>query len=93
MHATRLTVFNTGGLFAVFGPVLAEIAQICRKWKIVNRHSIQILQEMFGDHNTKLPGGIPVFLLTGHLTGMATGAIIIFDKQSVLRHQTPILLY
>ena len=84
MHTGRLAVFDTGGFFAFFCPVGAEVAQIRRKREVVNRHPLQGLQDMLVYDNSEFSGRVSMFLLACDLTGTATGAVIILDKKSVL---------
>jgi hypothetical protein len=79
-------MFHTCRPSVVFGPVGAQVTQIRQKWHIVKRHFLHVLQNMLGYFYPEFSGWITMLLLTGHLTGMAPGAIVIFDKQSIFRH-------
>ncbi len=92
-HAAGLAVFNAGRLSTVLGPVGAEITKISWKRQIVNRQAVFLLKNMLGNRNAKLASRIIMFLLTGDLTGSATGAIIIIDQQPIPRHLRPLKLF
>ena len=65
----------------------AQVAQFCGKWqKIDGNRLLYCFINMFGYLNTAFACRKIVFLLAGHLAGMATGAILIVYQQSILRH-------
>jgi len=67
MNAGRQTVLDTSGFVSLFGAMGAKIAEVRRKWDIINDHPVHGFQNMLGNRDPVFPGRIGMLLLTGYL--------------------------
>ena len=79
MH-TALAVLHTGRWLASLCPFLTEVTEFSGKGDIINVDFTWALGYNLVHLDTPCPCWIVVLLLAGYLTGMAPGAVFIFNK-------------
>ena len=79
-HAYCLAVLHTGRLLPSLSPFRTEVAESGRKWDVINVDFTWALGYNLVHLDTPCPCWIIVLLLAGYLTGMASGAVFIFNK-------------
>jgi hypothetical protein len=93
-HAGSLAVVYARGKFALGYAILAKVAKRCRNGKIgVFPFTVrQLAGAVFHQLDTILAFFQPKLNFASHFAGMATGAPVVIDKQSVfLRHSGNLL--